>query len=225
VNKLIERLPEKWRGWLPLLLMLIFPVLGALYKLVNRPKEQVYYLGISFDQATPFIKYFALPYGVWIFFIYVCIVYFFFKDRKSYYRSLLLYTVSALSCYVIYLMFQTTVPRPTVTGNDPFSLIVKYIYHRDQPFNCFPSIHCFSSYMVMRLIWTSPARNRVNVVLISAMSLTIIASTLFIKQHVVADVVAAIALVEFYILVLYQLPSLYRSRSSKGKVHQRGFNA
>jgi hypothetical protein len=77
----------------------------------------------------------------------------------------------------------------------------------------------------MRLIWTSPARNRVNVVLISAMSLTIIASTLLIKQHVVADAFAGIALVEFYILVLFRLPSLYRSRSSKGQVHQRGLNA
>lgn len=225
MTKLIERLPEKWRGWLPLLLMLIFPVLGALYKLVNRPTEQVYYLGTKFDEATPFIKYFALPYGVWIFFIYVCIVYFFFKDRKSYYRALLLYTVCALSCYIIYMVFQTTVPRPVVTGNDPFNWIVKYIYNRDQPFNCFPSIHCFSSYMVMRMILSSPARNRVNATLISSMSLIIIASTLFIKQHVIADAIGGVILVEFYIFIFFSLPGLYRSRSSKGSVHQRGFNA
>ncbi|MDR0267719.1 phosphatase PAP2 family protein [Paenibacillus sp.] len=179
---------------------------------MNQPRKHVFSLVMPLDQATPFIKYFALPYGVWIFYIYVCIVYFFFRDRTSYYHSMLLYTVCALTCYVIYLVFQTTVPRPEVVGNDPFAQLMRFLYNRDQPFNCFPSIHCFSSYMVMRMIWRSPARNRVNTVLISGMSLLIIASTLFIKQHVIMDVVGAIALVEIYIFLLIKLPAMHRNK-------------
>ncbi|WP_052147254.1 phosphatase PAP2 family protein [Paenibacillus cookii] len=198
--------------WAPLLLMLVFPVLGSLYQLVNQPTDNVYSLVTPLDQATPFIKYFALPYGVWIFYIYVCIVYFFFKDRPSFYRSILLYTVCALTCYVIYLVFQTTVPRPVVVGDDPFAMLMRFIYKRDQPFNCFPSIHCFSSYMVMRMIWQSPARNRKNVSLITGMSLLIILSTLFIKQHVIMDVIGAIALVEIYNFLFIKLPALHKNK-------------
>ncbi|MCJ8013828.1 phosphatase PAP2 family protein [Paenibacillus sp. KQZ6P-2] len=209
-----DRIPQKLLHWAPLLLMLVFPVLGALYHFVNHPTDKVYSLLTPLDQAIPFIKYFAVPYGIWIFYIYVCIVYFFLRDRPSYYRSLLMYTVCALTCYGIYLVFQTTVPRPEVIGNDPFARLTRYIYNRDEPFNCFPSIHCFSSYMVMRMIWKSPARNRLNVTLISGMSILIIASTLFMKQHVIMDVIGAVALVEIYNLLFFMLPALYRSKMS-----------
>ncbi|MBE9918043.1 phosphatase PAP2 family protein [Paenibacillus donghaensis] len=214
-----NKIPERMMRWTPLLLMLVFPVLGSLYQLVNKPRSRVYSLVTPLDEATPFIKYFALPYGVWIFFIYVCIVYFFFHDRSSYYQSLLLYTVCALTCYIIYLVFQTTVPRPEVVGNDPISKLMQYIYNRDKPFNCFPSIHCFSSYMVMRLIWKSPARNWVNIILISGMSLLIIASTLFVKQHVIMDVVGAIALVEIYYFIFFKLLTKYRHKMASER-HQ-----
>lgn len=206
--------------------MLIFPVLGEIYHLVNTLPAEVYSLMTPVDEAIPFIKYFALPYGVWIFYIYVCVVYFFIRDRTSYYRAMLLYTICALTCYVIYLVFQTTVPRPEVIGSDPFAQLVRFIYNRDLPYNCFPSIHCFSSYMVMRLMLTSPARNRVNTTLISGMSLLIIASTLFVKQHVIWDVISAIALVEVYYLLIYTLPALYRSRyARKRELQDQGFES
>lgn len=186
-----------WRKYYPLTLMLIFPVLSVLYKWTNRPSQDVYTLVTPFDTATPFIKYFALPYGVWIFYIYACLVYFFMKDLDVYYKGLATYTVCILICYAIYTVFQTTVLRPELTGNDPFTWLMKFIYNRDNPYNCFPSIHCFSSYMVMRLVWSSSFRNKWNVSLITAFSLLIIMSTLFIKQHVVMDVFAGILLVEF----------------------------
>ena len=68
----------------------------------------------------------------------------------------------------------------------------------------------------------SPARNRVNTTLISGMSLLIIASTLFVKQHVIWDVAGAIALVEIYYLILYTLPALIRSNSTR-KQQVRGY--
>ncbi|WP_158630120.1 phosphatase PAP2 family protein [Cohnella sp. AR92] len=187
----------EWKKYAPLLLMLVFPILGSMYAWTNNIDNQaVHSLVTPIDKAIPVVKAFALPYSIWIFYIYVCLVYFFKKDVHVYYRALLTYVVCALSCYVIYSVFQTTVPRPSVTGDDPFSMILRYIYHRDQPFNCFPSIHCFSSYMVMRTIWTSSFRNKLNATLITGMSSLIILSTLFVKQHVILDVFSAILLVE-----------------------------
>ena len=182
--------------------MLVFPILGMMYKWTNRVDQDVYSLATAFDQATPFIKYFALPYAVWIFYIYVCLVYFFKKDVNVYYRGVVTYTICALTCYVIYAVFQTTVVRPVLEGNDPFTWLMAYIYNRDQPYNCFPSIHCFSSYMVMRLVWTSSFRNKWNVTLITGMSSLIIMSTLFVKQHVVLDAIAGILLVEFVLAIM-----------------------
>lgn len=186
----------QWRRYAGLSAMLIFPMMGALYALVNKPGKQVYSLVTDLDVATPFIKYFALPYSIWIFYIYACVVYFYFKNRNVYYLSLACYVVCALCCYGIYMVFQTTVPRPVITGNDPVALLVKFIYNRDQPYNCFPSIHCFSSYMVMRVLYRSGFRNKWNQIAIYGMSVTIILSTLFVKQHVILDVLSAFLLVE-----------------------------
>ncbi|MFC4303259.1 phosphatase PAP2 family protein [Cohnella boryungensis] len=192
-----------WKKYSPLLLMLVFPVLGWMYAMTNNIENQeVYSLLTSVDEAIPFIKYFALPYSIWIFYIYVCLFYFFKKDINVYYRSLMTYVVCALLCYLIYSVFQTTVARPPVVGDDPFSFLMRYIYNRDQPFNCFPSIHCFSSYMVMRAIWTSSFRNKWNVSLITGMSSLIILSTLFVKQHVIVDALAGILLVEVVTAVI-----------------------
>ncbi|MCD9020472.1 phosphatase PAP2 family protein [Cohnella silvisoli] len=192
-----------WKKYAPLLLMLVFPVLGLMYALTNNNSNQeVYRLVTAVDQAIPFVKYFALPYSVWIFYIYVCLFYFFKKDVNVYYRALITYIVCALICYLIYTVFQTTVSRPIVTGSDPFSALMRYIYDRDQPYNCFPSIHCFSSYMVMRMVWTSSFRNKWNVTLITGMSSLIIVSTLFVKQHVIMDALAGFFLVEVVVAAM-----------------------
>jgi len=186
-----------WRKYSPLLLMLMFPVLGWMYALTNNIENQeVYNLAMAADEAIPYLKWFALPYSVWIFYIYVCLFYLFNNDISVYYRNLMTYAIWALLCYLIYSVFQTTVARPPVIGDDPFSWLMRYIYNRDQPYNCFPSIHCFSSYMVMRAIWTSSFRNKWNLTLITGMSSLIIMSTLFVKQHVIMDVLGAIFVVE-----------------------------
>ncbi|WP_165822365.1 phosphatase PAP2 family protein [Paenibacillus montanisoli] len=189
------------KRFLPLTSMLIFPVLGWLYALTNRPGAQVYSLVTDLDRAIPLVKAFVLPYSVWIFYIYICLIYFFIKDPAVYRRSLITYAICALMCYGIYLVFQTTVPRPPIDGTDPFTRLLGYVWGRDQPFNCFPSIHCFSSYMVMKALHSSNFRNRLNQTLIYGMSSLIIISTFFIKQHVIFDALGGIILAD----IVYRL--------------------
>jgi len=205
-----------YRKYAPLMYMLIFPLLGAMYAWVNRPTAKVYQLTTRLDDAIPFVKYFAVPYGIWIFYIYVCVFYFFKKDVRVYYRSLTVYTLCALVCYAVYSGFQTTVPRPELVGHDPFTRLVAYIYHRDRPFNCFPSIHVFSSYMVVRLLAGSSFRNRRNLTVIGGMSTLIVLSTLFIKQHTVMDAIGGIVLVEIVLALV-----LLAERSFGARQQQR----
>ncbi|REE78968.1 PAP2 superfamily protein [Paenibacillus taihuensis] len=191
------------KRFVPLISMLIFPVMGWLYALTNKPATQVYSLVTDLDRAIPLVKIFVLPYSVWIFYIYICLIYFFIKDPAVYRRSLITYVICALVCYGIYMVFQTTVPRPSISGTDPITRLLGYVYGRDLPFNCFPSIHCFSSYMVMKALYTSKFRGRINQLLIYTMSTTIILSTFFVKQHVLFDAIAGILLAD----IVYRLVS------------------
>ncbi|HEX7056067.1 MAG TPA: phosphatase PAP2 family protein [Bacilli bacterium] len=180
----------------PLVTMFVFPLLGILYSLVNGPRKEVYSLATNLDAAIPFVKAFALPYSIWIFYIYICLVYFYFKDQTVYFRTLTTYIICAFVCYSIYMVFQTTVSRPVLVGDDLLTRLLAFIYGRDEPYNCFPSIHSFSSYLMMKALFKSRFRNMWNQILIYGMSTTIILSTLFVKQHVILDVIGAVVLVE-----------------------------
>jgi hypothetical protein len=208
----------------PILTMLIFPFLGMLYHWVNQPKANVYSLMTNVDYAIPFVRFFVLPYSIWIFYIYFCLIYFFIKDIKVYYRSLLIYTLCALLCYFIYSIFQTTVPRPYLAGDDIFTRLTLYVYNRDLPYNCFPSIHCFSCYLVMKAIYKSSFKNRMNQTLIYSMSTIIILSTFLVKQHAIIDAFAGFLLVELVYLVIARVeielnPSLNKQRKM-GEVYR-----
>lgn len=204
--------------------MLIFPVMGWLYAWTNNPdlhpNQSVYSLMTDMDRAIPLIKVFVLPYSIWIFYIYACLIYFFLKDPAVYRRALITYVTCALVCYGIYLVFQTTVPRPDLNGSDPITHLLQFIYHRDEPFNCFPSIHCFSSYMVMKALYTSKFRNRRNQTLIYGMSMLIIVSTFFIKQHTLLDAACGILLADIVYRALLRTEQAVRLRKPKQMVRQ-----
>ncbi|QAY65965.1 phosphatase PAP2 family protein [Paenibacillus protaetiae] len=211
---------KKLKRFAPLLGMLIFPVLGWIYAHTDKPKHHIYSLMTDLDRAIPLVKLFVVPYSVWIFYIYACLIYFFFKDINVYRRSLMTYAICALVCYGIYTVFQTTVPRPDISGSDPVTRLLLFIYHRDEPFNCFPSIHCFSSFMVARALYASSFRSKLNQSLIYSMSALIIVSTFFVKQHTILDAVCGILLADLVYRTLLLLERLFKTHKSKPAVKQ-----
>jgi membrane-associated phospholipid phosphatase len=99
--------------------------------------------------------------------------------------------------FIIYYFFQTEGPsRPVILGNDILSRMLQYIYAIDHPYNSFPSIHVMSSYLLIRAIRNNSWKTKWHQWLIGCSSASIILATMFIKQHVIMDVAAAILLVE-----------------------------
>lgn len=178
----------------PLWLLLVIPTLGYVYVLINQDTQAVKMLYTDLDQAIPFNKWFIIPYAIWMPFLYLTLIYYFLKDRKLYFRTLLAYVISVLLCYAIYSVFQTTVPRAELAGTDMLSRLVLFVYTNDAPFNCFPSIHCLTSYLLFRAASKSKAVSRWMTIWIGVIAWSIIVSTLFVKQHVVMDVFAGVML-------------------------------
>jgi membrane-associated phospholipid phosphatase len=133
----------------------------------------------------------------WYAFLGISMVYLCAVDRDTYYRTLLSYVISVLACFVTYYFFQTTVPlRPVLTEDDWLSRLVQYVYQNDQPYNCFPSIHCFSCYLMFKAFRESRKVAPWMRASVQICAVVIILSTLFIKQHVLLDVAGSIFLVE-----------------------------
>ncbi len=120
-----------------------------------------------------------------------------FRNRSLYYKSLSAIVISLIISYIIFFFFQTTVPRPEVVGNDIFSSIVKFIYNTDNPYNCFPSIHVITTYIIMRNMLNHEIKNNKMInIFVLILGILIIISTEFIKQHVLFDIIFAIILGE-----------------------------
>ncbi|MCX7746363.1 MAG: phosphatase PAP2 family protein [Clostridia bacterium] len=177
---------------IPLSFMLSIPIVNIFYGILNNADRGVSNLVTRLDDSIPFIKVFVIPYMFWYPFMILTMVYFCVKDRKTYVRSLISINISLIVCYVIFYFYQTTVPRPELLGNDFLTRFVGLVYGSDKPYNCFPSIHVLTCYIMMIAVTKSTIRNLWIKLLVYSISAVIIISTLYIKQHVVLDVIGGI---------------------------------
>ena len=182
--------------FIPISCMLVIPLVHTIYIWLNQHHQRAEILITGLDKAIPFMKVFILPYISWYPFMFVTLCYLCLKDRNSYYKTLISITIGLLTCYTIYYFFQTTVPRPDLQGGDLLVTMVNMVYAHDQPYNCFPSIHCLTSYLIIKGMFKSKVKNKTNFPFVATSGMLIIISTLFVKQHVVLDVFAAIMLGE-----------------------------
>ncbi|MCR8644523.1 phosphatase PAP2 family protein [Paenibacillus sp. N1-5-1-14] len=217
-----RRKKRKLAAYYPLLWMLAIPVLNICYGLLNQDRGNVSSLLTSFDVNIQFVPGFIIPYLLWYPFIIGMLVVFFMKNKTAYYRTLLSLCMGLVLCYITYFIFQTTVLRPSIDPNQGIlMMLVNFVYQTDAPYNCFPSIHVLSSYVILKGLADCPQAARAIRIGTWVMSWLIIASTLFVKQHVWADVVGAIVLVE---VVYYAVKRWIPARESKSPARAQIFN-
>jgi len=178
----------------PLLWLLTIPVLGFFYNLLNTSERGVRSLMTPIDQVIPFIEIFIVPYIIWYLYIIFSFCLLFILYRRKYYEGIASYNIGLIICYLFYIFFQTTVQRPVLTDDNFFITLTKMIYSNDKPYNAFPSIHVYTTYLFMVLLW-KVKMNRWLWLSVQITGLLIILSTLFVKQHVILDVVASIVIV------------------------------
>ncbi|GAB6158763.1 phosphatase PAP2 family protein [Desulfotomaculum varum] len=185
-------------------LMLSIPVVSVFYKILNNPGRGVNSLVTHLDREIPFIKAFIIPYLGWYVFIFYVLLYLCLTDKKTYYKTLLSYNLGLVVCYLFFFTYQTTVPRPHLAGNDLLTYLVLTLYKIDQPYNCFPSIHCLTSYLMIKAVNKCNLKTNFLFCLVTACGTLIIVSTLFVKQHTILDALAAILLADIiFKLVCY----------------------
>ncbi|WP_010191598.1 phosphatase PAP2 family protein [Bacillus sp. m3-13] len=201
-----------------LLLLLLLPLLGIIYTVLNEAKRKATKIDLPIDNEIPFIEVFVVPYIIWYLFVFGYLVYFCFKDTGVYVKTLITIVIGEFICFLIYFFFQTTVPRPTIEGNGWSVWLVKYIYAHDQPVNCFPSIHVLTTYAIMLASFHIKSKSKLNTGFIHVMGSLIILSTLFIKQHVILDMVASMFLVAFIYGTVFEVYKVHVAAKRKGNV-------
>lgn len=183
---------------LPRIIYAIFVIISfLLYPAFNKPREFVHIIKLGIDDWIPLIPIFSIPYILYIPFLVITLSYFIFFTRL--FKRI---SISFVFCQIIaslfYFFYQTHVPRPSIKDTDIFSQLVLFIYSKDEPYNCFPSLHVALS-VISFLYWIKIFPNMKW--LMGAFVLSIILSTLFVKQHYILDVISGVllAITSFYV--------------------------
>ena len=189
-DKVKELLYRYRHGWI-LLYLVIYQIWFVYVERTVTRRFHIVHMAV--DDYIPFIEIFIVPYLLWFGYVAFAIAWFFFKDVQDFYKICTFLFVGM----TVFLVISTVYPnghylRPRVFERDNiFITMVKGLYMIDTPTNLFPSIHVYNSLGVHLAVMHSDKLKekkwvrRISFVLMC----TIIASTMFLKQHSVFDVV------------------------------------
>lgn len=167
-----------------------------------------YIIHTTLDDKIPFCEYFIIPYLLWFVFVAVTITYmiFFHKTWKEYYQLMITLVIGMTTFLVVSLIFPNGQDlRPVLSGDSIFIEAVRFIYHSDTPTNVLPSIHVFNSLACCMAILKNQRKKykRSTDILTILLTILIIMSTMFLKQHSVIDVMLAALLYTACYRVVY----------------------
>lgn len=187
--------------------------------LEQKPVHGFHVIDTVFDSHIPFCEYFIVPYLLWFPYQVITVLYFIFinKNKKEYYQ-LILNMMMGMTIFLIvsYIYPNVLHLRPSeFPRENVFTDMVRWLYRTDTPTNVLPSIHVFNSLAVhMSLTNCEALRDHKDVRYGSlVLTLLIILSTMFLKQHSVIDVCCGATLALFGYLFFYPQKSTEDSRN------------
>ncbi len=180
-------------------LLLFWPVFGLLFALVERGGLPVTYhpVHVPLDDVIPFCEYFLIPYLFWFVFLGGMIAYTLFFDVPAFRRMMRFVILTYSVTMLIYLTYPTCQElRPTVFARENgLTRFVRWFYGFDTNTNVCPSIHVIGSIAVVAGAWRSRRFSTPGwKIAFSLVAALISISTVFLKQHSIVDVAAALPL-------------------------------
>jgi len=172
----------------------------------------------AFDRVTPVLSSFSVIYFLAYPFWYITYYLVCRSDRERCYRLAVADISVKLLCGVIFLVLPTTNVRPAIENTGFCNQLLNFIYSIDLADNLFPSIHCLESWICFCCVRKEEKVPKTVKALSLLMALLVCASTLFTKQHVIADVVVGVLLAE----TAWDLSSsLFQPKATAAKVLRR----
>ncbi len=214
MKKTLQRIFEQgifYTGWKNAIFSILLAVgvyfTSQIYALLDHGPA-VINLHTAVDSAIPVVPIFVIPYDSLQPYIYASLIIFLLFRTKIFQSVCLAMITVWFISYGFYYFLQSEVIRPVLTGTDIFSKMVMNVYAGDNPYNDFPSLHTSLS-TILAIHWVKT--NKPLGIVLSIWTALIVASTLFVKQHYIADVIFGLALAFgaawLYIKLIVKKPS------------------
>ena len=203
----LSKFYEKYKHGIPVLLyMILYLTWWGILEQKNARAFQIIHMAI--DDHIPFCELFIIPYVLWFFYVSIVVIYFFFHDRTEYYQALMF----LFTGMTIFLVISTIWPNmhqlrlSQMPRDNIFTRVIAGLWATDTPTNLWPSIHVYNSLGAHFAIMKS--KDFANKPLIRYASLllaiSIICSTVLIKQHSMFDVLTAFVMAAVMYVFVYR---------------------
>ena len=219
----LKFLYEKCRLAIPLLVFMFiyFMWFGYLERTVTKHYTVIH---VRLDDYIPFCEIFIIPYLLWFVYVAAVIIYLLFTSKADYLKS----CIFLFTGMTIFLIISTLWPnghhlRPyNMPRDNIFTQMIAQLYQTDTSTNIWPSIHVYNSIGAHLGIARCEAMKKHKLLRAGSLILcvSIILSTVLIKQHSVFDMITAFILAAVMYILVYAtawstVPRLQGKRKQK----------
>lgn len=194
-----NKMPELARKYRSLLVMGIYAVfyMIAFFYLEQR-NGAIHEIHFGIDAYIPFCEVFIIPYLMWFGYVAFTVCFLCVKDQEES-EKLVSFLMAGMTIFIVVSAIYPNGHhlRPAVFPRDNvFTRMIAVLYASDTPTNVLPSIHVYNSIAIMIAVWRSKCFKDHKLItgFMLALGVSIIFSTVLIKQHSVIDVLLAFIL-------------------------------
>lgn len=179
--------------------VLLWIVQVVWYFVLNKYQTGSHLIHIPLDDKIPYIKYFVIPYVLWYGYIVFAHIWTYFHSKREFLLMCsLIFLSNFLSMLVctFYPSMHDLRPAEEAIGTDFFGSIVRWLYGSENPYCILPSQHCMLAIAItFGLITSDSLKDNLAVkIVLPIYTILVMLSTVFIKQHSIVDVFAAMVM-------------------------------
>jgi len=202
LNKINE--PQYKHLWF----FIFWPIFGLRYLILERFVPVSYYHPIhaAIDDMIPFQEWFLIPYVLWYVGLVGMQLYTLLYDVRSFKNYMKFLSISMTISTVIFIVYPSCQNlRPEQLPRDNLlTRIVQMLYAIDTNTNVFPSEHAIGALVVLlSSLHTKGLYSPLKTTVITVLTILICMSTVFLKQHSILDMIAAIPITLFAYWICY----------------------
>lgn len=206
-----------WHALFGLYIFIYLPCFSYLERTVTTDYHLIH---CRLDDIIPFCEYFIVPYFFWFAFVAIACVWFFFKSREELIQLALSLIIGMSLTVIFYFIYPNGLGnlRPEAFPRDNiFTDLVRFLYSTDTSTNVCPSLHVYNTIVVVVAVFNSHTFKHHNAmkITVSVIGLLICASTMFLKQHSVIDVIAATGLSVCILTPIYNYQRIFKKSTKK----------
>ena len=202
----VLRFFRNYPHWYLLIYWLIYV---AMFIFVERiyPVSSYHVIHSPLDDLIPFCEFFLIPYVAWYIVLVFIQVYTFFWRPEAFKRFIYFAALTYTTAIVIYMIYPNCQQgRPLEFARDNFLTdVARILYSVDTSTNVCPSIHVIGTVGILFATWDCPKLKTVKwQIFFWIWTVLISISTVFLKQHSVIDIAAAIPVCVIGYWIIYK---------------------